>query len=72
MQSKCNQKIKVEVGLKFEIMFLTQHFYIYFTQIWVQTTQHCLECIMLQNIYFIINLVFLIFLFSKEFWGGNE
>jgi len=37
-------KVKVEFGLKFEITFLTKHLVCpYFTQIWVQTTQHCLE-----------------------------
>jgi len=31
--------------VKFEMTFLTQHLVLsIFTQIWVQTTQHCLEC----------------------------
>jgi len=34
---KLQLKVKVEVGLKFEITFLTQYLF-------VQTTQHCLEC----------------------------
>jgi len=33
------KKVKVEVGLKFNIWVCP-----YFTQIWVRTTQHCLEC----------------------------
>jgi len=42
---KLQLKVKVEVGLKFEITCLTQHLgFPYFIQIWVQTTQDCLEC----------------------------
>jgi len=44
-------KVKVEVGLKFEITFLTQHF----TQIWVKTTQRCLLCVECLFSFFKIN-----------------
>jgi len=41
---KSQLKVKVEVWLKFEITFLTQ--------IWVQTTQHCLVYDMIyENVY---------------------
>jgi len=39
-------EVKVKVGFKFEITFLTQHLGLsiqYLTQIWVKTTQHYLE-----------------------------
>jgi len=37
-------KVKVKVGLKFLITFITQHLGLSMTQIWVKTTHHCLEC----------------------------
>jgi len=37
-------KVKVEVGLKFKITL--GRVCPYFTKIWVQTTQHCLECVL--------------------------